>query len=146
MKSQKLTALLLSALAICNAAGCSSIEDETPDPIRLQEPRLAPLAESEWNERQGGLLTPFKDSDGSVLNVLTTIGRHPQLFERYLPFGVYVLQEQTLPARDREMLILRIGWLCHAEYEFGHHTLDGKGVGLTDEEVLRITQGPDDPG
>ena len=146
MKSQKLTALLLSALAICNAAGCSSIEDESPDPIRLQEPRLAPLAESEWNERQSGLLTPYKGSDGTVLNVITTLGRHAQLFERYIPFGAYVLQEQTLEARDREMLILRIGWLCRAEYEFGQHTLSGKEAGLTDEEIVRITKGPDDLG
>jgi hypothetical protein len=43
------------------------------------------------------------------------------------------------------MLILRIGWLCHAEYEFGQHTLMGKKEGLTDEEILRITKGPDDP-
>jgi alkylhydroperoxidase family enzyme len=57
-----------------------------------------------------------------------------------------VLSEQTLPARDREILILRIGWLCQAEYEFGQHALEGKTVGLTDDEILRITRGPDDPG
>ena len=51
-----------------------------------------------------------------------------------------------MPARDREMLILRIGWLCQAKYEFGQHTLNGKEVGLTDEEILRITKGPDAPG
>jgi alkylhydroperoxidase family enzyme len=59
---------------------------------------------------------------------------------------LYVLQEQTLPDRDREILILRIGWLCQAKYEFGQHTLAGKRVGLTDEEILRITKGPDEPG
>jgi len=53
---------------------------------------------------------------------------------------------QTLPARHREILRLRIGWLCQSEYEFGQHTRIGKEAGLTDEEIVRITKGPDDPG
>src|SRR5207302_412512 len=50
------------------------------------------------------------------------------------------------PPRDREILILRIGWLCRAEYEWGQHVLIGKAAGLTDDEIERITRGPDAPG
>jgi alkylhydroperoxidase family enzyme len=78
--------------------------------------------------------------------VITTIGRHPDLLESYIPFILHIAGTQTLPARDREMLILRIGWLCQAKYEFGQHTLVGREVGLTDEEILCITKGPDEPG
>jgi len=56
------------------------------------------------------------------------------------------LRESTLPPRDREILILRIGWLCRSEYEFGQHTLVGKSAGLTPEEITRITKGPNAPG
>ncbi len=126
--------------------GCNSVQKGTKKPFRLKEPRLAPLTESQWNEEQIKLLTSFKREDGSVLNVIATIGRHPKLFDRFITFALYVSQEQTLPDRDREILILRIGWLCQAKYEFGQHTLDGKRVGLTDEEILRITKGPDEPG
>lgn len=146
MKFQKNIALSMSLLIIITLGGCSSGQKESQKPFRLEEPRLAPLTESQWSEKQAELLTPFKGNDGSILNVLATIGRHPKLFERFIPFAMYVLQEQTLPARDREMLILRIGWLCQAKYEFGHHTLSGKQVGLNEEEILRITRGPDDPG
>ena len=146
MKFQKKIALLTSSLIILTLAGCSPAQKESQKPFRLEEPRLAPLGESEWDEKQSELLTPFKRRDGTILNVFATIGRHPELFERFLPFGMYILQDQTLPARDREMLILRIGWLCQAKYEFGQHTLSGKQVGLTEEEILRITRGPDDPG
>lgn len=50
--------------------------------------------------------------------------------------------EQTLPARDREILILRIGWLCQSEHEFGQHTILGKMAKLSEEEILNITRGP----
>ncbi len=66
--------------------------------------------------------------------------------DRFLTFAKYILRESTLPPREREILILRIGWLCRAEYEFGQHTLVGKSVGLTDQEIVRITEGADAPG
>jgi len=43
-------------------------------------------------------------------------------------------------------VILRIGWLCRAEYEFGWHRLAGLRAGLTEDEVRRITEGPDAAG
>jgi 4-carboxymuconolactone decarboxylase len=52
----------------------------------------------------------------------------------------------TLPPRERELLILRIGWLCQAEYEWGQHVIFGKGAGLTDAEIARIKEGPDAAG
>ena len=145
MTFKKNMAFSMSLLIIITLGGCSSGQKESQKPFRLEEPRLAPLAESQWNEKQTELLTPFKGSDGKILNVLATLGRHSELSERVIPFAVYVVQEQSLPARDREMLILRIGWLCQAKYEFGQHTISGKQAGLTDKEILRITRGPDDP-
>jgi alkylhydroperoxidase family enzyme len=146
MKFIKEIFVSISVFLIITLVGCNSVQKGTKKPFRLKEPRLAPLTESQWNEEQIKLLTPFKREDGSVLNVFATIGRHPKLFDSFSTFGLYVLREQTLPDRDREILILRIGWLCQAKYEFGQHTLSGKRVGLTDEEILRITNGPDEPG
>jgi alkylhydroperoxidase family enzyme len=54
-----------------------------------------------------------------------------------------VLFKSTLPPREREILILRIGWLCRSEYEWGQHVLIGKQCGLNDEEIQRIIEGPD---
>ena len=53
---------------------------------------------------------------------------------------------ETLPDKQREILILRIGWLCRAEYEWSQHVLIGKAVGLSEEEIDRISAGPDAPG
>ena len=146
MTFQKKWAFFISLMVIMTIGGCASGQKEPEKSFRLEKPRIAPLAESEWSERQRNLLEPFKRTDGSVINVTATIARHPDLFEKFMPFASYIFGEQALPARDREMLILRIGWLCQAKYEFGQHTLAGKEVGLSDEEILRITRGPDEPG
>lgn len=44
-----------------------------------------------------------------------------------------------LPARERELVILRTGWRTRCEYEFGQHVLLGRRAGLTDEEIRRVT-------
>jgi alkylhydroperoxidase family enzyme len=111
--------------------------------FRLQEPRIAPLAESEWSERQRQLLAPRIADDGSVANVFGTGVRDPDAYEAHGHLQTYVYQ--ALPARDREILILRIAWLCQAEYVFAQHRFGGREAGLTDEEIVRITRGPDDP-
>ena len=56
-------------------------------------------------------------------------------------FANHVLAKSTLPPREREIAILRIGWLCQAEYEWGQHVVIGKEVGLTSEEIERIKIG-----
>jgi 4-carboxymuconolactone decarboxylase len=145
MKFPNELSILIGFLIILVMAGFSSPQKKTKKLSRLQEPRLAPLPESEWTQRQANFLNPLKNSSGKVLNVFATLARHPKLVEDYSPFIWYILREQTLPPREREMLILRIGWLCQAEYEFGQHTIVGKQAGLTDEEILCITKGPDDP-
>jgi 4-carboxymuconolactone decarboxylase len=113
--------------------------------IRLKEPRITPLPESQWTEEQQKILNTRK-IDGRILNLYPTLVRNPKMIERFLTFAGYILRESTLPPREREILILRIGWLCRAEYEFGQHTRVGKAAGLTDEEIIRITKGPNAPG
>jgi alkylhydroperoxidase family enzyme len=114
--------------------------------VRLKEPRIKPLPESEANAEAMKLLNSRRRPDGTVMNLYTTLAHHPKMGERWLTFASYILRESTLPAREREILILRIGWLCRSEYEFGQHTLVGKNAGLTPEEIKWITLGPNAPG
>ena len=71
--------------------------------------------------------------------------RHPGLFRKWLPFGGKLLAGK-IPPRDRELLILRTGWRCGAEYEWGQHAVIGRAAGLTDDEIRRVQDGPDAPG
>ena len=52
----------------------------------------------------------------------------------------------TLSPRHRELLILRIGWLCRAEYEWAQHVQIGLKAGVNDEEIARVRSGAEDPG
>jgi 4-carboxymuconolactone decarboxylase len=114
--------------------------------MRLSEARLQPLPEAELSDDALRALGRKPGSDAPLLNIFATLAHHPKLMKRWLVFGNHVLAKSTLPAREREIVILRIGWLCQAEYEFGQHTVIGKQTGLSDEEIERITQGPDADG
>lgn len=58
--------------------------------------------------------------------------------KRWQEFVRYLYFESTLPPRDRELAILRISWLCQAEYVWSRHAIIGKREGLTDHEIYRI--------
>jgi alkylhydroperoxidase family enzyme len=114
--------------------------------MRLNEPRLKPLPESEWSEEQRTILNYFRRKSGKIYNIFLTMVRHPVMMKKWQTFADYILNESTLPAREREILILRIGWLCRSEYEFGQHTRIGNKAGLSPEEIVKITEGPKAPG
>ena len=109
--------------------------------MRLEKPRVQPLTDSalppEIRETLG---------DGPILNIFRTLANHPKLMKRWLVFGNHVLAKSTLGAREREIVILRTGWLCRAEYEWAQHVVIGRASGITDEEIERIADGPDAEG
>lgn len=110
--------------------------------MRLSQPRIAPLAETEWTEEQRKVLEPFY-KEGQTYNVVGTLARHWEALQKFLVWGRHVVGDtSTLPPRERELLILRTGWLCRSEYEWGQHVVMGKKAGLTDAEIARIKEGP----
>jgi len=113
--------------------------------MRVSEPRVTPLPESDWDEEAQDFLRAVK-REGQVLNIYRTLARHPKLLKRWSVFGTHVLYQSTLPARERELLILRTGWLCRSEYEWGQHVIIARGCGITDDEIERVRAGPDAPG
>ena len=113
--------------------------------MRLSHPRVPPVTdESDVDPETRELLRTT--AAGPAVNIFRTLARHPKLFKRWLVFANHVLFKSTIPPRDREILILRTGWRCGAEYEWGQHVIIGRAVGLTDEEILRIATGPEAPG
>lgn len=103
----------------------------------MASPRLELTTEADWDDETRSLL----DAVGQ-LNIFRSLAHHPKLLKRWLVFGGHVLNKSTLPARERELVILRVGWRCGSEYEFGQHTLIGLREGVTDDEVRRLTVEP----
>ncbi len=112
-------------------------------------PRIAPLAESEWPERLRGVLDSRPPGVGSRLgdnNIFSTLARHEDLFRAWLPFGGFLLGGGVLPARERELLILRTGYNCGSAYEWGQHVHIAEALGIDREEILRVAAGPQAEG
>jgi alkylhydroperoxidase family enzyme len=103
-------------------------------------PRIEPLPESEWDAETREILQKNPGtSGGRPLNIFTTLARHPKLLKRWLVFGAHVLAKSTLPARERELVILRTGFLCRCHYEFHQHTRIGLAAGLSPEDIRKVT-------
>jgi alkylhydroperoxidase family enzyme len=115
--------------------------------MRLPVPRLRAIPPEEWSGEAKDALAPV-ESGGAfpALNIFRTLANYPKLAKRWMVFANHVLAKNSLPPREREILILRIGWLCSAEYEWAQHVLIGKREGLSDDEIRRIGLGPDAPG
>ena len=67
--------------------------------------------------------------NGEVVNIFRVLMQNPKLARSWSRFAGYILGGQSLPARDREILILRIGWLNQAPYEWEQHVRIGKSGG-----------------
>ena len=110
--------------------------------MRLSQPRIAPMSDAEMGPEQKEALKDF--GDGPLLNIFRTLARAPKALSRFNAWGGYVLSRRNdLPAREREIVILRIGFLCRSGYEFTQHTRIGLQSGLSAEEIERIKRGPD---
>jgi alkylhydroperoxidase family enzyme len=87
------------------------------------EPRIKPLP---------------SDGDRASLNIFRTLAHNEGLSRGFLKLGGHLLGGGVLPAREREIVILRVGWRAGSEYEFGQHTVIGRQAGLTDDEIKRL--------
>jgi len=114
--------------------------------MRLTSPRVAPAAAESWTEEQREIVEPMVKR-GPLLNIFRTLLIHPAAARAFLVWGGYVLsRKSTLPPREREIVILRTGFLCRSGYEWTQHVPIARRAGLTDDEIARIKIGADAPG
>ena len=73
-------------------------------------------------------------------NVRRTLATNPAVAAAFASFGKTVLHDGSVAPRRRELVILRMGWKCQSRYEFGQHTLMGRSVGLSDDEIFHLTR------
>lgn len=111
--------------------------------------RVAPLAPEARDDQTAELLASLRGpgAEARDLNIFATLAHHPRLLKRWSAFGGTLLYRGELPARERELLVLRTAWNCRADYEWGQHARIGLDTGLTADEIAAIVAaGADDPG
>ena len=113
-------------------------------------PRIEPLSDEDITGEARELVDKVRAGAGagpasSVPEYMRTMAKHPPLFRVQMETGA-VFFNGRIPAREREIAVLRIGWLCGAPYEWGQHVVIAKRVGLTSEDVERVIAGSAAPG
>ena len=113
--------------------------------MRLNEPRIPALRAEQWDDKATEMMGPFAEA-GRDYNIFKTLAHHPDLAKRWLVFANHILGKSTLPERERELLILRIGHLCRAGYELAQHKSISRELGMSEEEISSAQTGPDTEG
>jgi alkylhydroperoxidase family enzyme len=98
--------------------------------------RLAPVEEPTPEAKQ--LLDSMYSPTGEVLGVFGTLAHNPRLLKRFNLLGSAFIGHGRISGRQRELMILRVGALAGAEYEFGQHVLFARREGVTDVEIARL--------
>jgi alkylhydroperoxidase family enzyme len=109
--------------------------------MRLSKPRILPLSDSDLSEEQRLAAEPLTRGR-SLQNIFRTLIRFPDAFSRFVHWGNYVLSRRnSLPPRQREIVILRVGFLCRSGYEFAQHVAFARSAGVTDDEIAGVKLG-----
>lgn len=112
---------------------------------RPTQPRIEPISlDDVVDDELAATLATALTLDGRPLNIFGVLGRHPKLLKRFNLLGGFLLNKGLIPEREREIVILRVGWNAQAVYEFGQHTVIGRRCGLTDDEIAALTRAPHD--
>jgi alkylhydroperoxidase family enzyme len=111
-------------------------------------PRLPALPAEQRTERQQVLLDEMSmvvvdgvrkpREDKAALEILI---RHAELYKAHVDVAKKYLSDCEMDIRDRELAILRIGWLSQAPFEWGAHVKIAKRNGITSEEIQRVIEG-----
>lgn len=113
-------------------------------------PRIAALKQAEMDPDDLALCIAIRESVGVhehkvIPDYMLTMIKHPEIFRCQMEMGTAIFQGRISP-RERELAVLRVGWLTRSPYEWGQHVVIAKRYGLSDEEVERVTLGSDAAG
>jgi enoyl-CoA hydratase len=104
------------------------------------QPRIRPVDDPD--AEQAELLSKtLLTKDGRPLNLFATLAHHPRLLKRFNVLGGFFLSHGELPARERELVILRVAARTGSEYEYAQHVVIGQQVGLSAQEMEQV-RGP----
>ncbi|GAB3714611.1 carboxymuconolactone decarboxylase family protein [Nocardiopsis oceani] len=92
-------------------------------------PRIPPLALDEMDAEQRRLARLGADT------VIQVLARTPELMQASSALGGFLLAQGKLPARLRELVILRVALRCDAPYEWANHLPAALGAGASEAEV-----------
>lgn len=106
--------------------------------------RIPPLDSDQWDDAVLNALRMMPEdrrNPRGAGNAVSTFVNHPDLTKAYLTFSFYLLMRSTLPARLRELAVLRIAHRTECAYEWDEHVAIGANAGLTDADIAALQDG-----
>ncbi|MEO0883075.1 MAG: carboxymuconolactone decarboxylase family protein [Pseudomonadota bacterium] len=79
------------------------------------------------------------------LNIFRMMANAPHLIGPFVDLGTAFLFKGVLDPIDREIAILRVGYLSNATYETAQHEKIGRDVGMSEPLIDAVKSGPDAP-
>ncbi len=120
--------------------------------------RIPPLPPGQWPSQMREVIAALRPADPrheppprgtgrpAGLNILGTLAHHTALARAYHVFNGHLLFATTLSERQRELLVLRVAAVRRAEYEWRQHAVLAGDVGIGEDELRAVAEGPDAPG
>lgn len=115
--------------------------DEPAIAFRLAKARIQPVDYATASPEEKAALDPYR-TRGEPLNIIKTLANAPEALGAFRSWGNYVVSKRnSLPRRLREIIILRVGVLCRAGYEYAQHVKIGLRAGLSMVAIDQIRTG-----
>jgi 4-carboxymuconolactone decarboxylase len=102
-----------------------------------QPPRIPPVVGA--SEEVQALLDKTRIGDDDPPSLFRTLAHHPTLLRRVNALGGLFLTASELPARERELVVVRVAWRTRSAYELAHHLELGRRAGLSEQELGWLT-------
>ena len=115
-----------------------------------QPQRIASLGPEQFDAEAKALVINLRATLGLTTEsqmpaVFGLMLKHPGLFRCQMEMGAQLFKG-AIPPRERELAVMRVGWLCRAPYEWGEHVTQSRRIGISQSEIERVTQGSGAPG
>lgn len=96
---------------------------------------VSPLDDSTAKKQIEETTLPPAFADLKVFQILL---KNPKVAERLGATLMTLIYDNSLDARLRELIIMRIGWVTGAVYEWTQHYRVSKDIGMSDEEIVAV--------
>lgn len=101
--------------------------------------RIPPVDPADFTEEQKRLVGEWTHLEFSRVLI-----NSPRMYGTFVPWLREVIAETALPARDRQIVCLRVLELCGDVYEKTHHIVISRKCGLSDREIEAFIAGEGD--
>ncbi len=81
----------------------------------------------------------IEDNGARIINLYKAAANSPKVLLNLIRLGNSIIGRMELPAKLREMTILRVAWLTGCEYEWAQHAAVALEAGLSQEQIDSIS-------